>query len=287
MSLSGIIGKKIYQAAGFLEDGTRVPLTAVVTKGNHIVQIKTKDKEGYNSVQLGFDNKKKPSKREVNHIKKAGVNYAPRFFKELRVSDLEGLELGKEVLVADVLKPGDIIDVTGISKGKGYAGVVKRYHFKGGPRTHGQSDRERAPGSIGQSTTPGRVYKGKKMAGRMGNQTSTIKNLEVIEIAEDGTLLIKGLVPGGVNSIVVIKKRGENKKFVSLFKEVKEEEIKEEKEDVKEEIKTEEVAEIPPVEEQKEEVKEEVKEEPKEEIKSEVEEKPIEKKIEEVKENVS
>jgi len=271
MNLSGIIGKKIYQAAGFLEDGTRVPLTAVVTKGSHVVQIKTKDKEGYNSVQLGFDNKKKPSKREVNHIKKAGVNYTPRFLKELRVSDLEGLELGKEVLVADILKPGDIIDVSGISKGKGYAGVVKRYHFKGGPRTHGQSDRERAPGSIGQSTTPGRVYKGKRMAGRMGHQTSTIKNLEVIEVLEDGTLLIKGLVPGGVNSIVVIKKRGENKKFVPFFKEVKEEEIKEQKEDVKEEVK----------EEPKEEIKAEVEEKPQEEAKKATEEK------EEVKENAS
>ncbi len=259
MSLSGIIGKKIYQTSGFLEDGTRVPLTAVATKGNYITQTKTKDKEGYDSVQIGFESKKKPLKREVNHIKKAGVGHTPRFLRELRVSDLEGAELGKEVLLADVLKPGDIIDVTGVSKGKGYAGVVKRHHFRGGPRTHGQSDRERAPGSIGQSTTPGRVYKGKRMAGRMGNQTATIKNLEVIEILEDGTLLIKGLIPGGVNTIVTVKKTGENKKFVPLFKEVKEEEVKAE-EQAPEEAKPQETTPTPPIEEEKneEEKKEEV-----------------------------
>ena len=124
---------------------------------------------------------------------------------------------GTEINLADIFTPGDIVDVTGISKGKGFAGGVKRWNFKGGPRTHGQSDRERAPGSIGQTTTPGRVYKGKKMAGRMGQDTVTVKNLEVIGITDDGVLLIKGLVPGSVNSIVVVKKMGTNKKFVPLY----------------------------------------------------------------------
>jgi large subunit ribosomal protein L3 len=217
MSLQGIIGKKLYQSSGFLEDGTRVPLTAVVTKGNFVSQIKTTEKEGYNSLQLGFGTKKRPLKREINHGKKAGLTQTPRFFREFKGEELAG-ELGQEILAADVFKPGDIIDVTGVSKGKGYAGVVKRHHFKGGPRTHGQSDRERAPGSIGQTTTPGRVYKGKRMAGRMGHTQATVKNLEIIEITDDGVVLVKGLIPGAVNTIVSVKKTGENKKFVPLYK---------------------------------------------------------------------
>ncbi len=132
---------------------------------------------------------------------------------------------GTAITVSDVFVPGDIVDVTGISKGKGFAGGVKRWGFKGGPRTHGQSDRERAPGSLGQTTTPGRVYKGKKMAGRMGQETVTVKNLEVIEVTADGMLLIKGLVPGSLNSIVVVKKMGTNKKFVPLYREIVEEPV--------------------------------------------------------------
>jgi large subunit ribosomal protein L3 len=223
MNLQGIIGKKLYQSSGFLEDGTRVPLTAVATKGNFIVQIKTQDKEGYNSLQLGFGTKKRPLKREINHSKKAGLEKTARFLREFRVDEIADGEAGKEILAADVLKPGDIVDASGVSKGKGYAGVVKRHHFKGGPRTHGQSDRERAPGSIGQTTTPGRVYKGKRMAGRMGHANATSKNLEVIEITDDGVVLIKGLLPGAVNTLITIKKRGENKKFVPLHKEITEE----------------------------------------------------------------
>lgn len=241
--MQSIIGKKLYQSSGFLEDGTRVPLTAVATKGNVITQIKTEEKEGYSSLQVGFGDKKKAKKREINHSKKAGLSHTPRFLREERVEDTANFELGKEVLVAEVLQPGDIIDAIGTSKGKGYAGVVKRHNFRGGPRTHGQSDRERAPGSIGQSTTPGRVYKGKRMAGRMGHERVTIKNLEAIEITEDGVVLVKGLIPGSVNSIVTLKKIGENKKFIPLYKEVKEEPQeapKEETAPTQEEKKTEE-----------------------------------------------
>ncbi len=219
MQLSSLIGRKIYQKHGFLQDGTRVPLSGVRVAGNVITQIKTSDKEGYNALQLGIETKKKAKKTLANHSKKAGLEKTPAFLREIRVEDIEGATPGAEIAIADVFTPGDIVDVTGISKGKGFAGGVKRFHFKGGPRTHGQSDRERAPGSIGQTTTPGRVYKGKKMAGRMGQETVTVKNLEVIGITDDGVLLIKGLVPGSVNSIVVVKKMGTNKKFEPLYKE--------------------------------------------------------------------
>ncbi len=278
MQVTALIGKKTKQFQGFLQDGTRVPLSSVAVSGNFITQLKSLDKEGYNAIQLGIGNKKRSKKSIVEHSKKAGLTNTPRFFREVRVDDLEGVVLGSEVNIADVFAPGDVVDVTGVSKGKGWAGGVKRYGFKGGPRTHGQSDRERAPGSIGQTTTPGRVYKGKRMAGRMGRDTVTVKNLEVIEITNDGVLLIKGLIPGGINSVVVVKKTGTNKKFVPLYKEVSEEPVAEpaqeeakveekieevvdqSKEEVKAEtteaVSTEEKNEEPAVEEVKEEVKE-------------------------------
>ena len=227
MQVNSLLGKKIKQAQGFLQDGTRVPLSSVAVLGNFITQVKTTEKEGYNALQLGLEIKKRAKKSAVNHSKKAGLEHTPRFFREIRLDDVEGASLGSQINVSDVFAPGDMVDVTGTSKGKGWAGGVKRYGFHGGPRTHGQSDRERAPGSIGQTTTPGRVYKGKRMAGRMGQDTVTIKNLEVIEITNDGALLIKGLVPGSVNSLVIVKKIGTNKKFVPLYKEVVEEPVAE------------------------------------------------------------
>ncbi len=135
---------------------------------------------------------------------------------EIRVNQpeiSENLKVGEEIKVADVFKPGDIVDVVGTSKGKGFAGVVKRWHFKGGPRTHGQSDRERAPGSIGSSTTPGRVLKGKRMAGRMGSERITVKNLEVVGVDSDKNFLeVKGLVPGVIGGLLVIQRVKEAKK---------------------------------------------------------------------------
>ena len=220
MQLTALIGKKTYQKQGFLQDGTRVPLTGVVVAGNFVTQVKSADKEGYNALQLGIGTNKKAKKAISNHSKKAGLPEAARFLREVRVDDVVDVTSGTEINVSDVFIPGDIVDVTGISKGKGFAGGVKRWGFKGGPRTHGQSDRERAPGSIGQTTTPGRVYRGKKMAGRMGQDTVTVKNLEIIEVTADGMLLVKGLVPGSLNSIVIVKKTGTNKKFVPLYKEV-------------------------------------------------------------------
>lgn len=256
MQLNALIGKKVYQKQGFLQDGRRVPLSGLVVAGNVVTQIKSTEKEGYNSIQLGIETKKKLNKAMQGHSQKAletpktaskeqttdnqnptsspvsaGASQAnssakassvPKVFREVRLDDTDGAVLGSQIDVSEVFAPGDIIDVTGVSKGKGWAGGVKRYHFKGGPKTHGQSDRHRAPGSIGQGTTPGRVYKGKKMAGRMGSDTVTVKNLEVIEITDDGVLLIKGLVPGRINGILLVKKTGENKKFVPLFREIEE-----------------------------------------------------------------
>ena len=225
MQLTALVGKKLYQKQGFLQDGTRVPLTGVVVAGNFVTQVKSTDKEGYNALQLGIGINKKAKSAIKNHSKKAGLEMTPRFFREVKVDDVVDVVSGTEINVSDIFVPGDIVDVTGVSKGKGFAGGVKRWGFRGGPRTHGQSDRERAPGSIGQTTTPGRVYKGKKMAGRMGHNTVTLKNLEIIEITADGVLLIKGLVPGSVNSIVIVKKMGTNKKFVPLYKEIVDEPV--------------------------------------------------------------
>lgn len=252
MQVNSLIGIKVSQKQGFLDNGKRVPLTLVNVMGNVVAQIKKSDKEGYNSLQLGIGINKKAKKQKVNHAKNAGLKQTPRFLKEIRVDDVEGATLGQELKAEEVFAPGDIVDVTGISKGKGWAGGVKRWNFRGGPKTHGQSDRERAPGSIGQTTTPGRVYKGKKMAGRMGQDSVTVKNLEVIDVTNDGVLLIRGLVPGSLEGLVLIKKMGTSKNFVPLYKEIKEEPKTEEtaeaaEESVAVEEKTEEVKEEAPV----------------------------------------
>ncbi len=227
--IQSILGKKLGQSQGFLSDGSRIPMTRISVSGNVVSQIKTQDHEGYNAIQLGFGDNKKSKKPISGHSKKAGLTSTPRFFKETKADKIEDLTLGQEINAEEVLSAGDIVDVSGTSKGKGFAGVVKRHHFKGGPKTHGQSDRHRAPGAIGQGTTPGRVYKGKRMAGHMGVDQVTVKNLEVIDLA-DGILTVKGLVPGHISSIVTITRRGVNKKHVGLYKEpVAEEEIVEAK----------------------------------------------------------
>lgn len=214
--INAVLGKKIDQSQKFLEDGTRIPVTRIWAGENYVVAHMDK------RIQLGFDTKKRINKATAGILKKAGVSKNLRFFREIAKADEDEIQPGSAVAVGEVLKPGDVVQVMGISKGKGFAGVVKRHHFKGGPRTHGQSDRERAPGSIGQTTTPGRVYKGKRMAGRMGSDRVTVKNLEVMDIAGD-VLTIKGLVPGGRNSLLVITKTGEDKKFVPLYREKVEE----------------------------------------------------------------
>lgn len=211
--MNSIMAKKIEQGQKFLENGVRIPVTKLGVDGNIVVRLKTLEKDSYSAVQLGFDKKKKTAKGK-------STKSPFRFLREVRMAedDKDLPEIGEKILASLIFKPGDIVNVTGISKGKGYAGVVKRYHFKGGPRTHGQSDRERAPGAIGSNTTPGRVYRGKRMAGRMGHEKVTVKNL-LVEFVNDNYILVKGLVPGGDNNLLMLKKVGENKKFVPLYTE--------------------------------------------------------------------
>ncbi len=228
--IHALIGQKKTQTQKFLSNGTRIPVTEIHLSTNPVISLKTSERDGYNAVQIGFGTKKHPTKSVVGHSKGANIT-APQFLREVRVTDVSDfLKPGDMLKASDVFKAGDTVDVIGISKGKGYAGGVKRYGFKGGPRTHGQSDRERAPGSIGQTTTPGRVYKGKRMAGRMGTERVTVKNLSIVAVLADA-IWIKGLVPGGRDNLIYVKKVGEDKKFVPLIDEPKiAEEPKEEKE---------------------------------------------------------
>ena len=201
--IEGIIGKKIGMTQMFPDDGRLVALTAIEAGPCVVTQVKTAAKEGYNAVQLGFGEAKKLNQPEKGHLKKLKLL---RHLREFRVSDTASIVIG-QVVDADVFKPGDIVDIIGISKGMGFAGVVKRHHFAGGPKTHGQSDRHRAPGSVGSNTSPGRVLKGLRMAGHMGDARVTVRNLEVIQAdAQRHLLLIKGAVPGGRNGLLMIKK---------------------------------------------------------------------------------
>ena len=220
MSIQTILGKKIEQSQRFLENGFRIPVTQILVAGNVVVRVKTQEKDKYSALQIGFGSKKNPTRSMLGVAKTANLKTPPQFLREVRIADSEtpNPTPGTIIRPTEVFKPGDVVDVIGVSKGKDYAGVVKRHHFKGGPRTHGQSDRERAPGSIGQTTTPGRVYKGKRMAGRMGHERVTIQNLMVVDVNDD-LMFVKGLIPGSVNSLVMVEKVGESKKFVPLYKE--------------------------------------------------------------------
>lgn len=213
-----LLGYKGEQSQKFLENGRRIPVTKIRIDDNIVVQVKSIDKDAYSSVQLGIDRSKHPTKQALGHSKKAGIDHAPRFIRETRIADTQDMpQPGDHISAASIFTPGSIIHVTGTSKGKGFAGVVKRHNFRGGPKTHGQSDRHRAPGSIGQTTTPGRVYKGKRMAGHMGTDTVTIQNLQVVDIdIVNKILFVKGLVPGHINCLLQITKSGEVKKFIPL-----------------------------------------------------------------------
>ncbi len=195
----------------------RVSVTLVKVTPNIVTQVKNQDKDGYVAIQLGIGNKKrktttKPLQGHLTSSMGGGSETQgtlPKFLREVKTTESD-LKQGNQVKVTDVLSVGDMVTVTGISKGKGFAGGVKRWGFAGGPKTHGQSDRHRAPGSIGQGTTPGRVYKGKHMAGRMGSDTKTIKNLQIVEInKEDDMIMIKGAIPGTVGSLVRIVRVGD------------------------------------------------------------------------------
>ncbi len=219
-----LIGKKTVQTQAFLTNGTRIPVTILALEDMPVLAVKTADKHGYAAIQVGFGTKKKPGKALMGAVKKANITKAPALLRELKLTDDSTIPaVGDTLKAEDVLKAGDVVKATGISKGKGFAGVVKRHNFRGGPRTHGQSDRERAPGSIGQTTTPGRVYRGKRMAGHMGHEKVSVTNLVVMDISVSGgkkTLILKGLVPGSVNTIITLEKTGElsEKKFVPLHK---------------------------------------------------------------------
>src|SRR3989344_2837238 len=224
-NMQALIGTKKSQSQKFLENGTRIPVTLIDVKDNCVIAVKTSERDHYQAIQLGFSMRKNANKALMGHAKGAKRDMAPKFLKEVRILDeSENLpEVGSILNPSDVFAPGDIVDVQGHSKGKGFAGVVKRHGFHGGPKTHGQSDRHRAPGAIGQGTTPGRVYRGKKIAGRMGDENVTIQNLEIVDVTADGVLVIKGLVPGIINGPIMIRKVGEDKKFVPLWKENAEE----------------------------------------------------------------
>lgn len=221
--LKAILGTKKETAQKFTQDGTRIPVTRIKTGPCYVVQIRKESKDGYGAVQLGWGEKKmiKANKPLQGHLRGAKLKKAPRFLVEIRFDEpvSDKIRVGDQVKISEVFKPGDEVKVTGWSKGKGFTGVIKRWGFKGGPRTHGQSNRERAPGSIGQGTDPGRVHKGKKMPGRAGGNKTTIMGLTVVAV-DDGNdeLLIKGLVPGHLNSKLIITKTGKVKKFVSLMK---------------------------------------------------------------------
>lgn len=201
----GIIGKKLGMTQVFAEDGAAIGVTAVEVEPSVIVQVKTKEKDGYDSVQLGYGRTKQKNvtKPLQGHFKKANKGNF-RVLKEFSV-EAGNFEVGQEI-AADIFKPGDFVDVMGTSKGKGFAGVVKRHGFRGGRASHG-SMFHRAPGSIGASADPSRVFKGTRMGGHMGNVTKTIQNLQVWQIRpEMNLLLLKGSVPGGKNGFVFIKK---------------------------------------------------------------------------------
>ena len=187
----------------FLEDGRMVPVTVVQAGPCTIIQIKTKDNDGYETAQLGYEPVKRLNKPQRGHLQRTGLF---RYLKELPVDSLEGLKTGQQITV-ELFRVGEKVDVIGTSKGRGFQGVMKRHGFHGGPRTHGQSDRARAPGSIGATTYPARVLKGKKMAGQMGNKRITVKNLEVVQVdPERDLLLLKGGLPGAPTSLVTIRK---------------------------------------------------------------------------------
>ena len=204
MTVQGLIGRKIGTTQVFRESGEAICVTVVEAGPCTVTQIKTADKDGYDAVQLGYQDVRRLNKPRSGHLKSSGGQF--RFLREVDADDLSEIEVGQTV-DAGLFTEGDIVNATGLSKGRGFAGVVKRHGFHGGPKTHGQSDRHRAPGSIGAGSTPGHVLKGMKMAGHMGNARVTIRKLEVIQ-ADPGRnlLLVKGALPGARNSLVMIRK---------------------------------------------------------------------------------
>lgn len=203
--MEAILGRKLGMTQVFTPAGEARGVTIVEAGPCVVVQVKTKEKDGYDAIQIGFGGRKRLNAPLRGHVKRLGDF---RYLREVRVDDANQYEVGQK-LGAELFEQGDVVDVVGTSKGRGFAGGVKRHHFHGGPKTHGQSDRHRAPGSIGSGTTPGRVRKGLRMAGHMGDHQVTVKNLRVFQAdTERGVLLLEGAVPGGVNGLVRIRKTG-------------------------------------------------------------------------------
>jgi len=201
--IQGIIGKKLGMTRIFSDNGKVEAVTAIEAGPCTVTQVKMVAKEGYNAAQLSFGQAKRLNSPQRGHLKELGQF---KYLREFRVDDIEAIEVGQKVDVS-LFKSGDLVDITGVSKGKGFAGVVKRHHFAGGPKTHGQSDRHRAPGSIGSTTSPGRVLKGLRMAGHMGDRRVTMRNLKVLEAdTARNLLLVNGAVPGAKNGLLLIKK---------------------------------------------------------------------------------
>ncbi|MBA2775665.1 MAG: 50S ribosomal protein L3 [Chloroflexia bacterium] len=200
----GLIGRKLGMTQIFDEQGLARPVTVIEAGPCVVTQVRNHAKDGYDAVQLGFGIAKRLNKPQSGHVRASG--HQVKTLREFKTDDYSGVEVG-QVFKADTFSVGEVIDVTGTSKGRGFQGVMKRHGFHGGPKTHGQSDRARAPGSIGASATPGRVFKGMKMAGRMGNDRVTVQNLTVLRVdAERNLLLVEGSVPGPNNGTLLIKR---------------------------------------------------------------------------------
>jgi large subunit ribosomal protein L3 len=206
--MKGIIGKKVGMTQVFDEQGNVIPVTVIEAGPCYVTLVRSDDRDGYKAVQLGFGEGKpaRLTKGQLGHLQKNNLP-ALKILREFRVWGEDAVDVteGAEIKV-DVFVTGELVDVTGTSKGRGFAGTIKRHHFNRQPKTHGQSDRERAPGSIGMCATPGRTFKGMKMSGRMGNDRITIQNLEVAVVdAEKNLLAVKGSIPGAKGGIVIIR----------------------------------------------------------------------------------
>ncbi len=210
----GLLGKKIGMTSVYSEDGKRIPVTVLSVGPCKVVQVKTPENDGYYALQLGYESVKpnKVNKPLMGHFKRAGVEPFKKL-KEFRIENPDDkFEIGQTLSITDVFQEGELVDCTSKTKGKGFQGVVKRHGFGGGPKTHGQSDRWRAPGSIGASSYPSRIVKGLRMAGQMGNKTATVRGLKIIKIMpEDNIILVKGSVAGAKGGYVVVRKSKKNK----------------------------------------------------------------------------
>ena len=199
-----LYGIKLGMARVFTESGEAIGVTVVEAKPEPVVQVKTKAKDGYDAIQVGLGEKRKGlfNKPQLGHF---GDLTPTRYLREIRLDAAPTQQRG-ETLTVEVFKPGDHVDVTGISKGLGFQGAVRRHNFRGGPKTHGQSDRMRAPGSVGASSYPSRTFRGQRMAGRMGNARVTVQNLDVIAVrSEDNLIFLRGAVPGKPNGLLLIR----------------------------------------------------------------------------------